>query len=341
MKPKIRWILCGGTIFMQKSSTGKLTYLNNDGLEKEKILKRFENLQEFVDITADDIVNLGTISKKDSSNLDPNDWKTIATEVADSLNKYDGVLITHGTDTMQYTSAALSFMIRNPRKTIAITGSQIDANNTKTDADKNLYDAARVAAYGDFGVCIVFSSKIIKGTRAKKTSATEIDAFESFCSPLLGKTESIQIEHNVVRNEYREVIADTKLDTRVGHIKVFPGMNPEILECYVNKGYRGIILEGFGSGHVNVVDQKYSWLNNVVKAEKAGIPVFICTQCNRGAVDLRYEVGEKLSLAGAVGLGDMLPEVAVIKLMHVLGHYKDPVEIKKAMIENFAGEINL
>jgi L-asparaginase type I len=343
MKPKICWILCGGTIFMKPSASGQFSYLNGGELEKEKLLNRFERLQEFVDIGIDDIKNLGAISEIDSSNIVPSNWVTIAKEAAAALNSYDGVLITHGTDTMHYTSAALSFMIKNSSKTIAITGSQIAASEPNTDADKNLYDAVKVAASSNYGVCIVFASKIIRGTRAKKTSSVEFDAFESFCSPLLGKTGEIQVQMKSCGNMIprKRITSDSKLDTRVGHIKVFPGINPRIIKWYVEKEYKGIVIEGFGSGHANVDSEQYSFLPYIKDAKKNGVPVFICTQCNRGTVDLRlYDVGKKLKEAGAVGLGDMLPEVAVIKLMHVLAHHKNLNDIEDAMVKNLAAEIN-
>ncbi len=327
---------------MKTSSTGKLGYSGEEP-DKEDLLSSFNELDELVDIDIEDIVSLGSVSMKDSSNIDPTDWEIIAREVVNALNReYDGVLITHGTDSMHYTSAALSFMLKGCTKTVALTGSQIAVGREGSDAPKNVYDAAKVAAYGNFGICIVFGSKIIKGTRARKTSASDTDAFDSFCSPLLGSTKEIHIsDPQNKRKMCNQIKLDAKIESKVGYIKIFPGMKPEILDWYIDRGYKGIIIEGLGAGHANTITNGLSFLPGVQRATESGIPVFMCTQCNRGAVDLRYEVGEKLREAGVVGLGDMLSEVAIVKLMYVTGHYVDPEKIRSAMLENMAGEITI
>jgi glutamyl-tRNA(Gln) amidotransferase subunit D len=325
---------------MKTNSTGQLSYADEE-IDKDDLLARFKELHSLVDINSDDIVNLGSVSRKDSSNIDPSDWEKIAKEAADSLNRgYDGVLITHGTDSMHYTSAALSFMLKGFTKTIALTGSQIAVDEENSDAPKNIYDAANAAAYGRFGVCIVFASKIIRGTRARKTSSKAIDAFDSFCAPLLGSINDIPTQHQQEKLQ-EKIEIDAKMQKKVGYIKVFPGINPDILDWYIDCDYKGIIIEGLGAGHANTDTNGLSFVPGAKRAKEAGVPVFMCTQCNGGKVDLRYEVGAKLHDAGVVGLGDMLPEVAITKLMYVTGQYKDAEIIKTAMLQNMAGEINL
>lgn len=302
---------------------------------KGELINTFPKIFEMVDVDSISLFD------KDSSDVVPNDWREIAKATVEPLKKYDGVVITHGTDTMHYTSAALSFMLKNLCKPVVLTGSQIPSGEPNSDAFRNLYDACKVAGYSNVqDVCIVFNSKIIKGNRARKLRTKEADAFESINYPLLGTLDdSSKFTRRPYAKESNKIQADTKLNERVGYIRAFPGMDPEIIDWFVKEKYKGIVIEGFGSGHANTKEN--SCVSSIGNATKKGVPVFLCTQCTYGKVELKYDVGRKLKEAGAVGLGDILPEVAVVKLMYVTGHYTDPETVRKKMTQNIAGEMTL
>ncbi|MCW4000862.1 MAG: asparaginase [Candidatus Bathyarchaeota archaeon] len=334
MKPKLCWLLCGGTIFMTPNQDEMLESHAAD-LTAEKLRRYFPGLDNTVDLTEDDVIKVKKTVDKDSSNLTPKDWAKIASETAAALNRgYDGVLITHGTDSMHYTSAALSFMLKGLDRTVALTGAQRPAGTVDSDAPRNVLDAARMAADGEVGVYIAFGGCFIRGVRARKVDTEKDAAFEEFNGHDGFKPPKKD-------KPYRKVECDSAMDFKVGYIKAYPGLNPEILDWYIDQSYRGIVIEGLGAGHVNSQDKACSFLPALRRAKEADIPVFMCTQCSSGAVKLVYDVGLKLAQAGVVGLGDMLGEVAVVKLMHAAAHYRTAGEIVDAMKNNMAGEIGV
>jgi len=286
-------------------------------------------------------VSVRTLFLKDSSDMTPDDWKRIATETAETIRKYDGVVITHGTDTMGYTAAALSFMLKDLGKPVVLTGAQIPISEKNSDGIQNLLDSIYTAIHGDFrDVVVVFNSKIYKGTRVKKVRIWEKDAFISPNFPVIGTVrakEGIVLNVKLPKRDEKKITwADTKLERKIGYIKVFPGMDPSIIKWYIENEYKGIIIEGFGAGHVNT----NSFLPYIKKAIDEDIPVFMTSQCIYGEVKFKYEVGRKLEEIGVVSLRDMLPETAVVKLMYVAAHESDPEKIKKLMLTPIAGEIS-
>lgn len=170
-----------------------------------------------------------------------------------------------------------------------------------------------------------------------------MDAFESFNFSLLGVVKDRSLDLTLIKSAptpIREVWADTRLDTKVALVEVFPGMSSEIIDFYVERRYRGIVIEGFGAGHVNVSKEKeYSILESIKNAVQNGVLCFMCSQCLEGFTELKYDVGRELAKVSVVNLGDMLSEVALVKLMYVAGHTQDTWKIKKLMQRNIAGEI--
>lgn len=277
----------------------------------------------------------------DSTNMQPEYWIRIAEAVYKHYGDYDGFVITHGTDTMGYTSAALSYMLQNMSKPIVITGSQIPINKNNTDATKNIRDAARFACEDIGGVFIVFDGKVINGTRAVKVRTRSYDAFESINHPYVAIFEGDEIKYNKPTSPLQkgEVKLDISLYPDVFLLKLHPGTKPELFD-YLQQHYKGVIIEGFGLG--GVPTQGRNLLPKIIELIEAGIAVVITTQCLEEGGDLTlYEVGRRVAREQIISSKDMNKEAIVAKLMWVLGKTTDLKEIKEMMETSIAEDITL
>jgi glutamyl-tRNA(Gln) amidotransferase subunit D len=279
-----------------------------------------------------------------SENMTPDHWRDIAKAVVEELNSgADGVVVAHGTDTLGYTSAALSFMLKNLEKPVVLVGSQRSSDRPSSDSSLNLVSAVKVAT-SDIGevVAVMHASSsddhclIHRGTKVRKLHSSRRDAFKSVNAKPIGKVEDIVIveEEDYKRRGSGKVEVDDALNENVALVKIYPGIESEVLDYYIDN-YKGIVLEGTGLGHV-----PENLLKSIEKAKKKKVPVVMTTQTTYGRVDMKvYSTGRELLSRGVISGEDMLPETAYVKLMHVLGGTKDPDEIKKKMQTNIAGEI--
>jgi len=282
-----------------------------------------------------------------SEHLTPELWVRIAEKVAEGLNSgARGVVVAHGTDTMGYTSAALSFMLRNLTGPVVLVGAQRSSDRPSTDAHLNLLSAVAVASRSDLGeVCVVMHGSmeddfclIHRGTRVRKCHTSRRDAFLSINASPLGVVRGGEVR---MLGEYRRrgegrVEVDARLEPRVLLLKVTPGMAPDLLQAALERGYRGIVLEGTGLGHA-----PESLFGALREAGERGVPVVMTSQCLWGRVNLNvYSTGRDLLGMGVIPAEDMLPEVAYVKLMWVLGHTGDPEEVRRLMLQNLAGELS-
>jgi len=273
-----------------------------------------------------------------------------------------GVIITHGTDTLHFTSAALSFMLKNLNKPVALVGAQRSPDRGSFDGSLNLICSSYFTGYSNIAeVCVVMHGTIEdtfcyahRGTKVRKMHTSRRDAFQSVNDfPIAkiwhdGKIEIIN-ENYRKRNE-QKVVADTKFESKIALLKFYPGSNPEILDWYVDKGYKGIVIEGTGLGHVATAlssnkkeknRQKLSWLPHIKRAVEKGITIVMTSQTLYGRVNpFVYRNLRLVSEAGVIYAEDMLPETAYVKLGWVLGHTKNKEKIKEMMLTNIAGEIN-
>lgn len=321
----------GGTIASAPSEEGLVPKFT--GAEMVKLIPQLEGLCH---------IDCKSILSLDSSNMQPEDWKIIVNETFKGLQEYDGVVITHGTDTMAYTSSILSYMLRNLNKPVILTGSQLPIDAPDTDGKRNILDAFRVAVYGLPGVYIVFDGKIIRGTRAVKMRTISFNAFESINFPYIGRVEKGRV---IVDNPPRKippgpVELDDAFDPGVFLLKLIPGTNPDIFDAIIGMKYSGLVIESFGSGGL-----PYLRRNLIPKIESvmaAGIAVVVTTQCIFEGSDLTiYDVGLKAAKAGVIPGHDMTTEAVVTKLMWVLGHTRDLNEVRKMMLTDYCGEIYL
>ncbi len=305
---------------------------------EQELLKFIPEINNIVKIETINLFNI------DSSNMQPKYWLKIAKTIKDNYHKFDGFIITHGSDTMHYTSSALSFLLQNLSKPVVLTGSQVPPHHTSSDARRNVLDSIRVMNESKIHeVVIVFNSKIIRGNRAKKFREIEFEAFESIGMLPLGVIEhDIRYtgEHFDNDSKEKDLKYYDKLEENVCILKITPGFNPKIISELIKIGYKGIVIEGFGAGNVPIDEN--SLIPKIESAIKKGIPIIVSTQCAIGCSWVYlYECGKKALDAGAIPGYDIISETALTKLMWILGNFPhDMGKIKTLMLLNVAGEIS-
>ncbi|WP_026314470.1 asparaginase [Heyndrickxia acidiproducens] len=317
---KLLLLATGGTIASVKRKEGLVP-----GLSAEELLRYVEHTAFAANVTAEILMN------RDSTNMQPEHWVEIAGAVAKNYDQYDGFVITHGTDTLGYTAAALSYMLQGLQKPVVITGSQVPISFKKTDAKKNLSDALLFASEDIGGVFVVFDGRVIIGTRAVKMRTKSYDAFESINYPYVARIAADKVEYIwKPAPADHEFTADTSLCPDVFLLKLHPGTKPEIFD-FLKTHYKGIIIESFGNGGVPF--EARNLLPKMKELTEAGIAVMITTQCLEEGHDLYlYEVGRKVAQYPVIVSGDMNTEAIVPKLMWALGKTTD-FEKVKALIE--------
>ncbi len=331
MKKRILLLSTGGTIASQPSEDGLIP-----AIDGKRIFQLMGGMNEIYDVDAEDILHL------DSSNIQPEEWQLIARSIYRAYQKYDGIVVTHGTDTMAYTSAMLSFMLQNIPVPVVITGSQLPLLHPLTDAMENLRCAFAMAVTGIGGVFLAFDHKIILGTRAVKVRTTGFDAFESVNSPCVATVDAggLKINREILPKIQGGCVLKDNLDNQVFLIKLTPGLNPQIFDMLLNMNYKGIIIEAFGAGGLHFIHRDLiSKLQTIVDS---GISVVVCSQCLYERSDFSiYQTGKMVLEKGVIPSYDMTTEAAVTKLMWCLGQTADSAEIRRLFATNFVGEIIL
>lgn len=329
---KIAFLTTGGTIASVKGPQGL-----KPAVTQEEMLKLVPELSEIAEIDGKIIMNI------DSSNMQPEDWNLMAKELQKALQDHDGIVMTHGTDTMAYTSAALTYMLCNLQKPIVMTGAQIPIGQENNDGRRNLIASFKVAASGRPGLFVVFDNKVIIGDRASKMKTKSFDAFYSINSPLVAKVKDDVIwdektylserqrlkkiwynikEQNpeIFQNkDNAPVVLYNKVNPKALLIKLFPGIEPELLLFAKEKGYHSVLLEAFGAGGVPFREPR-NLLPVIKELLDAGIKVAVTTQVPLEEADLTiYEVGKKALEVGAISTKDLTREAALIRLMLDIG----------------------
>lgn len=329
-KPKILLLTTGGTITMLKSANGALQPCE----DANKLIKAIPELDLLAEIDILPIVNI------DSSNFTPAVWLQIAKAIFHRMKDYDGFVVAHGTDTMCYTAAALSFMLQELNKPVVITGSQVPLEEIGSDGRSNLINAVRVAISDLAEVAVVFGSQIIRGTRAKKMSAFDMQAFVSVNDNPLGTIGlSIKYDDSAHFRSKKKPLLRAFLNDNVAMIPVYPGIKPQIID-YLANNHSGIVIEGYGAGNLPT-DENINIIPSIKSAIERNIPVVVCTQCILGSTEMElYQVGRAALDVGAIPAMDMTPETAMVKLMWVLGQANDLESIDSMMQKSFVGELH-
>lgn len=347
--PGISIVTTGGTIGTHVDYFTGGVYMCR---KPEEILATTPELLQFVSIK--NLINLFTIASEDMSY---EEWIRIAKIVGKELNKEDvkGVVITHGTDTMHFTSAALSFMLRNLNKPVILTGAQRSPDRGSFDGKINLICSAYAALSDIAEVGIVMHGStnddfcyFHRGTKVRKMHTSARDAFKSINDIPLAKiwpNGEIEIlnERFSKREESRKVKVDAKFEEKVALIKAYPNSDPRMIDWLLEKNYKGIVIEGTGLGHVPTfpLKKKRSWIPSIKKAIENNVVVVMTSQTLYGRTHpYVYRNLRILSKLGVIFAEDMLPEVAYVKLGWLLAHKYEKEKIKELMLTNFAGEIN-
>ena len=337
---KILIIYTGGTIGMiQDPKSGALQAFNFKRLNVE-----VPEINKFK-------FQIDTISFEkpiDSSNADVAFWIKLAGLVEHNYSQYDGFVVLHGTDTMAYTAAALSFMLKGLSKPVILTGSQVPIGMIRTDGKENLITAIEIAANKKGSIPVVsevavyFENKLLRGSRTVKTNAEHFNAFSSPNYPVLAKAGIFIHYDDVALKPYEDgklKVLD-KFCSDVIIIKIFPGLKEDLFNAMINiPGLKGIILESFGSGNA----PEFDWfLKGIESAIQRGIIIVNVTQCIEGfVVQGRYSTSTELNRMGVVNGLDLTTEAAIVKLMMVLAMDLDIKNKKSLIMEPWAGELTI
>jgi L-asparaginase len=328
---KILILHTGGTF-------GMLPMLPRQTLAPGKIAEHITafvpELTKIADIDFEAVFNL------DSADMQPHHWQTIAEYIHRRVHDYDGFVIIHGTDSMVYTAAALSFMLPNPPCPVILTGSQRPLAEIRTDARGNLVNSVELALHPIREVCIFFGTRLFRGNRAVKISSTDFTAFESPNYPHIAEVGlDIRVfgNHREPRGKFELVPG---LSGEVLAFSFFPGLKPEYLDFLTKSSVKAVVIEALGMGNVSIKEN--SLLPFVTALTQAGKLAVITSQSRHGRVDLScYENGLLIQNAGGVGAGDMTTETTLVKLMHLLGQYPDDLEtVRERLKVPLSGEIS-
>ncbi|HXG14404.1 MAG TPA: Glu-tRNA(Gln) amidotransferase subunit GatD [Candidatus Nitrosotenuis sp.] len=332
--PKILLLSTGGTIASRVDyRTGSVT----PALSAQELNASVPELAEVANIDAE------VLFSEYSENLTPDHWLKIAQKL-DSLAKsdYAGILVAHGTDTMQYTAAYLSFALAGFPKPIVLVGSQRSSDRPSSDAAINLIYAARfIVRSKTNGVFVAMHNSESDndvachlGTRVRKNHTSKRNAFETVGAKPAFVVYEDKITQNFHEPYFTQERYDPKIDvdTKAALVKYYPGYDPNLIEDLLNHGYKAIIFEGTGLGHIG-----RTMYDVVKKAKQKGVFVGMTSQCLDGRVNMAvYESGRDLMQLGIVPLSDMIPETALVKAMWALSNHND---IKEIMLKNIASEL--
>lgn len=327
--PRILLLHTGGTLGMAGSRPEAL----RPSSFTRTLAKRAPELFELAELELELFCNI------DSAEMQPETWVGMARRIHERLADFDGVVVTHGTDTLAFTASALSFMLRGLRKAVVITGSQRPLGEIRSDARLNLVDAVTSALRGPKEVTVCFDSHLYRGNRVRKVKVSEYDAFESPNYPVLG-TLGVDATFAPGLKPKGAFKLEDRLEPRVFLLKVFPGLDPK-LPLALLPHVKGMVVEAYGAGTFPVSKESERSLEAFFReAERRQIPLVVVSQAHRNGVNLGlYESGAFALKHGVIDGGDMTPSAALVKLMAALGACRTMEQIGRFMRTSLAGEL--
>jgi L-asparaginase len=338
-KARILLIYTGGTIGMMKAA-------GSDILTPFPFSAILENIPELEHLNCT-IDHTAFEQPIDSSDIEPWHWQKMGAIILAHYNSYDGFVVLHGSDTMAFSAAALSFMFQNLAKPIIFTGSQLPIGITRTDAKENLITSIEIAASRNENgspcipeVAIYFEYHLYRGNRTHKVNSEHFRAFESPNFRPLGEAGvHMKFNGNALPVLNTPLIYSDKFSSDVRVIKLYPGISPEGIEHTLNFGtVRGVVLETYGAGNAS---RSEAFLNVWRRAIERGIVVLNISQCTTGRVEQgKYSTSAAFKEMGVVSGTDMIFEAAVVKLMFLLGNFSEPKMIREMLEKSIVGELS-
>lgn len=338
--PNVHILGAGGTV---ASKVDYRTGAVKASFSTSEIIRAIPELTDIANIDSSLLFNIF------SENMTPNHWQQLAKNVAKVIkSEIDGVIITHGTDTMHYTAAALSFMLKNLPKPVVLTGSQRSSDRPASDAPSNLKASARLAGKGDIAevqVCMHATQSderffAHRGTRVRKMHSSRRDTFRSLSTFPLAEVKKTKVTYlrdytPREKNQLQDFHLDPAFEEKVALVWMYPGFDKAIIERLIDKQYQGIVIGGTGLGHT-----PKTLYSTIKRGIEEGIHFVMTTQCLNGRVDMNvYETGRDLIQLGVISGKSMLPSVAYVKLGWILGHNWSEEKMKKMLQTNLSGEI--
>ena len=297
--------------------------------------REMDQLRTYYDITVRELICL------DSSNIRPAEWQLIAEGIWNNRQGFDGIVVSHGTDTMGYTASAVTFMLPNIDLPVVFTGSQLPLADVLSDGPDNLRTAFAMAAAGYPGIFLAFDRKIMRGCRAVKVRASGFSAFESINAryTALVSNAGLSVDRSLLRFPQGAPQLRTAVSDEVFLLKLTPGLSPKIFDALAHMGYKGIVIEAFGLGGINILNEGLDAIRRVLDQ---GINVVVTSQCLYDSANLGvYQVGTKLLELGVIQGRDMTSEAAMTKLMWAIGQGMHNEEIKQLFATDLAGEVTI
>ncbi len=329
VKRRVLILHTGGTLGMRPRAADQALAPDEFG---SVILESVPELAEIAAIDARVLCNL------DSCDVTPAHWESFAREIAGAIDRWDGIVVTHGTDAMAYTASALSFLLRNLGKPVILTGAQRPLADPRSDGRANLVGAVDLATRPIPEVGIYFDGHLLRGNRTTKRSSFAFAAYRSpNCPPLAEIGTGVRMISEPLRPSGALTI-EGRFDARVAAVRLLPGQPAEPLRALAGSGIGAVLLQAFGVGNLPVVDRGVA--RAIAELVEAGVVVAIGSQSLHGRVDLSHYAGGRLAReVGAVGTGDMTTEAAAVKLMYLLGTFGSAQEVRERLCTPIAGEV--
>ena len=334
MKKKIYIAYTGGTIGMKASENGHIPV-------KDHLTQSIANIADFHRPEMPEYTINEYQPLIDSSNMTPADWQRIADDIKDHYQDYDGFVVLHGTDTMAYTSSALSFMLENLSKPVIVTGSQIPLTQLRSDGKINLLNSLYIAAYYPINeVGLYFNNQLFRGNRSIKAYADGFNAFDSpNMPPLLEAGINMKLIAGKIGTSSGEALKLTNITPQpIGVAHLYPGISAQLINNIIQQPVKALIMRSYGVGNA---PQDKNLLASLTTALKNKIVVVNCSQCIKGKVNMKgYATGTWLSQAGVISGHDMTLEATLTKLHYLLSQNLSFDETRTLMGKNLRGELS-